>query len=171
MQALLPRLRPQADPRAYGLAHYDVAWYLLRADQPAAAAAPLAAARPYLARHGNQSDRVRLRWLEALQLRRLGRASAAVARKMNAAIDGFVRLGRPYSAAVAALELAILHLEQGQTTEVKALAERIYPIFAREGVAREAQATILVFHQAVCQEALTLEVARGLLGKMEGKMG
>jgi hypothetical protein len=61
---------------------------------------------------------------------------------------------------LAALELAVLYLQEGQTGKVKALAREMAPTFQSLGIAREALATLVLFQEAAQQETATVELAR-----------
>jgi hypothetical protein len=66
---------------------------------------------------------------------------------------GFTDLPLPYEAALAALDLAVLHLEAGRTAEVKELAEAMGGIFKAKGITREALAALSCFCEAAQQGA------------------
>ena len=58
------------------------------------------------------------------------------------------------------LELAVVHLQQKRTREVKALARQMAPIFKAQGVHQGALAALKLFCEAVETEAVTVEMAR-----------
>lgn len=72
-----------------------------------------------------------------------------------------------FDAALVSLELAVLHLDEGRTAEVKQLAEEMVVIFHTQDVHREALATIAVFRQAVALETATAEMVRRLALDLE----
>lgn len=74
-------------------------------------------------------------------------------RLLGEARQGFLDQKLPYDAAAASLDLALVHLDRGDTGEVQRLARQIAPIFRAVGVQREALATLRVFHQATVEEA------------------
>jgi len=61
------------------------------------------------------------------------------------------------------LELAVLYLEDGRTTEVQLLARQMAPIFQAQGVHGEALAALKLFREAAEHEAVTVEFARRLV--------
>jgi hypothetical protein len=65
-----------------------------------------------------------------------------------------------YDAALVALELAILFIEQGRTLEIKQLAIEVLPLFESREVHREAMGALILFQRAAEQEILTVEMAR-----------
>lgn len=74
-------------------------------------------------------------------------------RLLGEARQGFLDQKLPYDAAAASLDLALVHLDRGDSAEVRRLARQIAPIFRAVGVEREALATLRVFHQATVEEA------------------
>jgi tetratricopeptide (TPR) repeat protein/DNA-binding XRE family transcriptional regulator len=76
---------------------------------------------------------------------------------------GFLARRIPFDAALVSLELAVFYLDQGRTKEVKEIARELAPVFASQGVSREALATLTLFRQAVERETITAEIARRLL--------
>ncbi len=68
-----------------------------------------------------------------------------------------------YDVVLAGLEIAILLLDEGRTSEVKPLARELVQIFKSMGVQREARAALRLFERAVQREAATAELARGVL--------
>ncbi|HSS51214.1 MAG TPA: tetratricopeptide repeat protein, partial [Thermoanaerobaculia bacterium] len=114
---------------------------------------------------GRPLDSVRVLWLESKIAAGFGRRAEA-----EELLDRVRRefLGREiaYDTAVATLELAVLYLEDGRTAEVKGIAAELTPIFAAQKVARETLASVKLFCQAVEQETVTAELARGWLQEL-----
>ena len=158
-------LTPEAYPRWYAGAANNEAFFLSCCGEPAAALERLAAQRPVLERHGSRADLYYADWCAAAALRQLGRLEEAVVR-YEAARRGFRQLGRAYHVAVVTLELATLYLEQGQLAAVKQLAAEALPEFTKQGVHREAQATLELFRQAVLAEQVQLAQVRGWLERL-----
>lgn len=105
--------------------------------------------------------RLRFRFLRgraAASLRDHDRAAALLAE----ARQGFVDEGLPYDAAAAALELALVALQQGDTRRVRELAREIAPVFEGCGVVREALATLGLFAQAEHADRGVLALAAAL---------
>ena len=74
----------------------------------------------------------------------------------------FLTRGLAFDAALVSLELAVLYLEEGKTTEVRALTGDLLEIFRSRDVHREALAALTVFHNAALLETATAERAREL---------
>lgn len=79
----------------------------------------------------------------------------------------FATRGMAYDFALASLNLAVLYLEDDESQPVEALAVQMEPIFRSRKVHREALMALGVFHQAVCQETLTLDLAQRILAFLE----
>jgi hypothetical protein len=110
---------------------------------------------------GNGLDLLRTRWLQGWLAAGLGRRKEAMA-TLAKVCDDFAEFEIAYDALLAALELAVLHLEEGQTAEVKHLAVRLAPLFQGQGVHREALAALQLFREAAQSETLTATLARQL---------
>jgi transcriptional regulator with XRE-family HTH domain/tetratricopeptide (TPR) repeat protein len=112
---------------------------------------------------GNDLDRLRVVWLSgrvAVGLDRREEARAA----FEQVRDGFAECRNGVATAAVSLELAVLCLEEGQTAEVKELAEAMAWIFSSEGIERETLAALRLFCDAALRERATLAEARRLLG-------
>jgi transcriptional regulator with XRE-family HTH domain len=115
---------------------------------------------------GKDLDRLRIRWLEARIDAALGRPLAAI-EKLRQVREDFQERKIPYDTALATLELSALLLEQGQTAEVKQLAEEMLEIFAEQEVPQEAEKALRIFCEAALQETVTLELVRRVLADAE----
>jgi len=105
-------------------------------------------------------DHLRLRWVE-------GRVAAGLGEHERARqlLDGvrqtFLNAGNPFEAALATLDLVVSHLEEeGNTAEVRVLADEMVAVFRDHNVPREALAAVLLFQEAAHREAATAELAR-----------
>ncbi|HEX7186378.1 MAG TPA: hypothetical protein VF756_31440 [Thermoanaerobaculia bacterium] len=115
---------------------------------------------------GNKLDNLRVRWLDAKILAGFGRkeeARQAYEEVRQAFADDKVA----YDYALVSLELALPLLNEGRTTEVRALAEEMVWIFEAEGVPENALAALTVFCQAAKQETVTVELTRRVLRFLE----
>ena len=118
-----------AHPREHVMALNNHGLCLCQRGEFAAAAELVAANRPLYEELGDSWVGTRLAWLEARIARGLGDAEAAE-RHLRAALNAFLGEGNGFNAALAALDLGRLLLEQGRTVEVKrididALAARL----------------------------------------------
>jgi tetratricopeptide (TPR) repeat protein len=110
---------------------------------------------------GTRLDRIRLRWTEGRIAAGLGRTDRA-RRAFLAVRRAFLTRGLAFDAALVSLELAVLYLEEGKTSEVRALTGDLLEIFRSRDVHREALAALTVFHNAALLETATAELAREL---------
>ncbi len=142
--------------RAY--AHHNLLTALVAVGRFDEAAGRLAEVRGAFALAG-PVDRIRLRWLEARIAAGQGRQEEAesILREVR---EEFFRRQMGYDAALAALELAVLFVEQGRTPEIKQLAIEVLPLFESREVHREALGALILFQRAAEQENLTAELAR-----------
>jgi transcriptional regulator with XRE-family HTH domain/tetratricopeptide (TPR) repeat protein len=147
------------DLRQLWMLRQNPASLLCHLGQYAEAEALLPEIRVLTAQLDNKLDSLRLRWLEGRVAAGLERAAEAVA-ALSEVRAGFADLGIAYDAALVTLELAVVHLEQGRTREVKVLARQMAPIFQAQGVHRGALAALKLFCEAAEREAATVELAR-----------
>jgi hypothetical protein len=110
---------------------------------------------------GSRLDELRLRWVAGRIAAGLGDRTAA-RQAFNDARREFAARGMAYDAALVSLELAVLLIENGQTAEVRELAEEIAEIFRARDVHRETLAALAVFQAAVAIDAATADLARDL---------
>jgi len=134
-------------------------WQLQRYEE---AAELLPLVRELAADLGNELDLVRVLWLE-------GRASAGQGRS-DRALPALEQVRRyftanqiAYDAALASLEVVVLHLEQGRTGEVRNLAEEMLWIFKGQGVHQEALAALRLFYEAARKEEVSADLVRRLV--------
>jgi hypothetical protein len=117
-------------------------------------------ARELAIRLRNRLDLVRTLWLTARIDASLGRSLQAAAALGQVFEDLLSSHNLPYDAALAGIDLAVLHLEQGRTREVMSLAQRMEIVFTSLGIEREALSSLLVFCAAARREEATVELAR-----------
>jgi transcriptional regulator with XRE-family HTH domain len=109
--------------------------------------------------HAAALERLRLNWVAGRVAAGTGRIAEGIA-ALERVRREFAARGMTYDAALAALELASLHLEQGETSRVKALVREMLPAFQSRDIHREALAALRLFRQAAEQERATAELAR-----------
>jgi transcriptional regulator with XRE-family HTH domain len=115
---------------------------------------------------GNRLDLLRVMWLSGRVAAGLGRGEEARAAFEQVRRE-FAALGNGYDAALASLELAVLHLEEGRPGEVRALAAEMVATFGAQRVHREALAALALFRKAAEAETATAELARRLIDYLE----
>jgi transcriptional regulator with XRE-family HTH domain len=142
-------------PRLQAILKHNSAWNLTHLGRFAEAAALLPEIRALTA----QLDALRFRWLEGRVAAGLGRLAEA-AEAFSQVRAGFAEQGIAYDVALVTLELAVVHLQQRRTREVKALAREMAAIFKAQGVHQGALAALKLFCEAVETQAVTVELAR-----------
>lgn len=154
-----PYLEAYPEPRLLFARVFNLAHNLYHLNRFPEAEALLPEIRERAATLDRKLDLIRVRWLEGKVHAGFDRTAEAQAafEEVQAA---FARLEMPYDGALVGLDLAILHLAHGRTSEVRALAEEMIWIFQSQGIHREALGALDLFLQAARQEAATCEMAR-----------
>jgi tetratricopeptide (TPR) repeat protein/DNA-binding XRE family transcriptional regulator len=155
-----PYVEKAGEPRDYWVLLFNSTVALLHLGRLTEAEALLAEAREVAIRLGNELDLARTLWVTARLDLSLGRTTKATAALEQVFEDLLASHGLLYDAALAGMDLALLHLGQGHTQEVKSLALRMETIFASLGIEREALAALLVFCEAARREEATVDLAR-----------
>ncbi|HVF62198.1 MAG TPA: tetratricopeptide repeat protein [Thermoanaerobaculia bacterium] len=73
----------------------------------------------------------------------------------------------PYTAAVAALDLAILWLERGRTAQARALVAETLETFGLLGIAREALMAVALLSHALSQDCLTVAILQSAAADLQ----
>jgi tetratricopeptide (TPR) repeat protein len=112
------------------------------------------------ARLAQEVDLVRVTYLSGKIAAGTGRAEEAE-EKFEQARRKFASLKPPLvlDCALVSLDLGLLLLEQGRTSEVRILGEQMTSIFAFQGLSREALAALQIFCGAAKHETATVELA------------
>ena len=127
-------------------AAHHLAGFLAECGHPATALKVMQRCDP-LYRRGSPLFRLRATWLK-------GRLYAAERQWSEAVLcldrvrRAFIDREMSYDAALAALDLALVHAQQMRFDSVRRLAEEMYPVFIAQDIPREASAALLLFLQA-----------------------
>jgi hypothetical protein len=70
-------------------------------------------------------------------------------------------------AALASLDLAMIYLERGETSELKRLAAEMIPVFESRDDQQKAMAAFLLFRQAAEAEQVTAALLREVASSLE----
>jgi tetratricopeptide (TPR) repeat protein len=126
--------------------------------------------RELAAAHGGALDHLRLRWVEGRVAAGLGEHERA--RQLLGSIrETFLAEGNPYEAALATLDLVAPYLEEGNTAEVRILADEMVAVFRAHNVPREALAAVLLFQEAAHREVATAKLAREIAASLTRTRG
>lgn len=159
LQAARLYIERSNEPRDLWVLFFNLAVNLWHLDRLKDAANHLSDAREVAIGLGNELDLIRTIWLGARIDAGLGRAVEATT-ALEQVFENLVAHGLPYDAALAGMDLAVLHLEEGKPREVMILAQRIKAVFVSFGIEREALSALLVFCEASRREEATVELAR-----------
>ncbi|HXO42616.1 MAG TPA: helix-turn-helix domain-containing protein [Thermoanaerobaculia bacterium] len=143
---------------------------LAHLDRLAEAEACLPELRTQAIELGRRLDLIRIVWLAARIAIGQGRRGDARAWLEQARRD-FAAVGDVYNVALLALELAVLDLEDGNTTEVAALAGEMIGTFRSLRVERETLAGLRLFCQAARAQTATAAMARSLIEQLTRAVG
>lgn len=159
LQQARPDIERSGSPRdIFGL-RFNLAVNYLHLGQPTAAEKLVPGIRAVALQLGNELDLTRTLWLEARVDAGLGRPAKATD-ALEQVFENLISHGLPYDAALAGMDLAVLHLEQGHSREVMVLARRMETVFVSFGIEREALSALLVFCEAARKQEATVELAR-----------
>jgi tetratricopeptide (TPR) repeat protein len=150
---------PDRDPRLLLCIRHNLVDNLSKMGRHTEAADLLPNLRALAAAQGSALDRLRLTWVEGRIAAGLGDHDRA-RRLLTEVRQTFLADGNPYEAALATLDLVIPHLEEGNTAEVRALADEMVTVFRQHDVSREALAALLLFQEAARRETATAALAR-----------
>jgi len=156
----------EREPRLLFGIRFNLAVNLAHQKRHAEAVALLPEVRELAMEMGNGLDLVRVVWLESRIFAGLGRREEAVA-ALEQVRGEFTTREIAYDAALVSLELAVLYLEDGRTSEVRILARQMLWIFRAQGVHREALAALKLFCEAAEREQATVDLARRVAEYLE----
>ncbi|HSL83651.1 MAG TPA: tetratricopeptide repeat protein [Thermoanaerobaculia bacterium] len=146
-------------------AHFNRAHYLRDRGEVDLAEAELAAHEDELAAEG-PGGRQHLAWLRARIA--WSREELKKAERFYVEVRKLAReRGIPFDAALAALELALVHLAQGRTARVKKLALEALEVFAEQEVEREVRTALALLETAARRDAITQELLQQTIDALE----
>jgi tetratricopeptide (TPR) repeat protein len=157
----LARIDAAREPRLVLAARHNLIWFLNDLGRHSDALAALEQSRPLYLEVGSRMHLVRLRWLEGRIALGLGRLDAAE-RSLALTREAFLEQGISFDAALASLDLAMVHARRGDANGVKRIVSEIVPVFQACQVHPEAIAALLLFREASEAE----RVAAGFLDRM-----
>jgi tetratricopeptide (TPR) repeat protein/DNA-binding XRE family transcriptional regulator len=137
----------QREPRLFLVQRFNRANNYCHLDQYQEAKALLSMIEVLTEDLGNELDGIRTLWLRGKTRAGLGHREEGLA-ALSQVRRYFLSKEIAYDFALVSLELAVLHLEQGRTRLVRALAEEMLWIFQGQRVHKEALAALTLFCQA-----------------------
>ncbi len=166
LESALAHLEPEQDRRVTLAAQHNLILCLNECGRLQQALKLLVKARPLYAKYGDPWSRTGLRWLEGKIATGLERAPEAE-HAFSEARRSYLELEKPLDFALVSLDLAALHLGEGQTDAARQVAAEILPIFRSRQIQREAIAAVMVFQQAVERDRITFELIHRLSKSLE----
>lgn len=157
----LARIDTEQEPGLVLAARHNLIWFLNDLGRHSDALAALEQSRGLYLEVGNRMHLVRLRWLEGRIALGLGRLDAAE-RSLALTREAFLEQRISFDAALASLDLAMVHARRGDAAAVKRIVSEIVPVFQSCEVHPEAIAALLLFREASEAE----RVAAGFLDRM-----
>jgi tetratricopeptide (TPR) repeat protein len=164
LRETIPYVDEQRDPRTALGVRSQFLLNLCLQDRAFEAASHLREVEALAEQLGQEVDLVRVAALGGLIAAGLGRAEEAeeAFERARRKFSGF-RPPLAFDYSLVSLDLGVLLLEQGRTSEVRTLAEQMAWIFTSQGVQVEALAAIRMFCDAAKREAATVEMARSVI--------
>lgn len=144
--------------------------YLLEAGRVEEAQKLLPEVRELTREFGGRLERLRLLWTEGLLCKALGQLD--LAREVLVQVrEGFVAAEIGNDVALVSLDLALVHLEAGNTVEVRSLAVESVPLFASRGVHREVVMAWSLFREAAERDSVTLGLIQEVASRIRQSRG
>lgn len=154
-------LDQQRNPRLFCVLRFNQAVILLRTGRASEAAPLVSEVRILAASSGKSLDLIRLRWLEGELAAAREEWEEALA-ALREARSSFLECGLFYDCALVSLDLALHYGKLNRFSDVRNLASEILAIFKKQGIGREALATMILFKDVAEKEAITAEVVASL---------
>jgi tetratricopeptide (TPR) repeat protein len=158
----ISRIDRHSEPHLWNIARLNLANNLCHLGRYKDAAELVKAVRPLVVKRGDKIDLIRLEWLEARLAAAVGFPDEALQR-LEQVRKQFAEQDMSYEVALALLEEAVLLLDQGRISEVKALAGRLEEVFAFKGMHQETLVALRLFQEAAQHEEATVDLARRIL--------
>ncbi|HVG09544.1 MAG TPA: tetratricopeptide repeat protein, partial [Thermoanaerobaculia bacterium] len=134
---------PPREPRLIVCATHNLIWFLNESGRSGEADACLGGARRLYEQVGDRRHLSRLRWLEGKLASRPREAEGA----LLAARDGLAREGLAYEAALAAMDLAVLYVQERREADMLRQADQLFPLFRSDDMYRETATALQSFQQ------------------------
>jgi tetratricopeptide (TPR) repeat protein len=166
VEALLqaePLLELKGDERLLYMLRFNLAVIFCQLGRYSETAKLLQQVRDLVIERGDETELVRVTWLEGRIAIGLGCPEEG-RRLLSRARREFAARKMGYDVALALLEEAVLLLEDARTAEVRALTSCLAEVFEFNGVHREALAALKLFQNAAERDEATVELARRVLG-------
>lgn len=139
---------PPREPRLIVAATHNLIWFLNESGRTGEADACIGGARRLYERAGDRRHLSRLRWLEGKLAARPREAEGA----LISAREGLAREGLAYEAALAAMDLAVLYVQERRGADMRRQADLLFPLFRSDDMYRETATALQSFQQRTGRE-------------------
>ncbi len=166
VEALLkaePLLVLKGDERLLYMLRFNLAVIFCQLGRYSGTTKLLQQVRDLVTERGDETELVRVTWLEGRIAIGQGRLEEG-RRLLSRARREFAARKMGYDVVLALLEEAALLLEDNRTAEVRVLTSCLAEVFESKGVHREALAALKLFQEAAERDEATAELARRVLG-------
>jgi len=161
LRRALKLLDPQEEPRTFLAARHNLITALNQSGRSREAFSLLFHTRPLYLKMGDRMNLLRMRWLEGLVARGLGRVEQALA-AFREVREAFLDMGLDYDAALASLDLAGVLVQQARGADIRGLAEEMLTVFSARDIHREAMAALHFFCQAARVEKAGIDLVHSV---------
>lgn len=159
LQKACATLDDQSDPRDRQVAQFNLTVGLLDLGREKEAEVLIPKVRAFAEQRRDTLDLIRVNWLEGKCAAAVGSTELAIG-KLELVWHEFADLEIDFDAALAVLELAVVHLSVGHLAETKVLALRTAAVFRRLRIEQKELAAVRLFWEAAERERATIELAR-----------
>jgi tetratricopeptide (TPR) repeat protein len=166
LTAAFHRLDPARDPEALLACLHALAMAKIDCGHFEEAEDVLWSARELYQACGGRVNDLKLLALEGRIAAGLGRLAKAE-RNFEQARRGFLALDLPYTAGIAALDLAVVHLERGQAAAARAVVSETIEIFDILGIHREAFMAVALLAEALRQDRLSVAILKSAAAELQ----
>lgn len=160
-QTAIEYIHPLRDRRLYVSARFNLALFLCEAEHYHEAGEALIQNGALFREFPDPYTQLRITWLEGKIAAGFGQVEHAE-KAFQKTREGFIGQEYGYDAAMVSLDLALIYLKLGRTSDVRRLAEAMHEIFAANGVHREAIAALYLFEEAARKDLLTIETVEDI---------
>jgi transcriptional regulator with XRE-family HTH domain len=160
-----PYVEASGDTRLLFALRFNMADDLFHLERYSEAEALLPAVRHLAIEQTDELNLIRVSWLTARIAAGQGNAAEALA-GLETVRGAFAQRRLPYDAALVSLDLAVLWLKIGHSSQVKELTVAMSWIFQEKGIDREALAALKLFTDAVQQETVTIDLTQHVIGEI-----
>ena len=161
LRRALDLLDPNEEPRTFLAARHNLIAALNQSGRSREAFSLLFHTRPLYLKKGDRTSLMRMRWLEGLVARGLGRVEQA-ATSFREVRQAFLEMGLDYDAALASLDLAGALVQQARTADVRRLAEEMLAVFASRDIHCEAMAALHFFCHTAREENVGTDLVQSV---------